>query len=520
MAQYSATSMDEAEAYRVLKSNLSNQHWRLNNLYSIKDKSGNKIPFVMNWAQEDAYRNMWYFNINLKARQLGFTTFYMILFLDACLFNSYHSAGVIAHTFKDAKDLFENKAAFAYNNLPEWLKSEIKLVTDRDEKLVFSNGSQFSVGTSLRSGTVQKLLISEYGKVSAQFPEKAKEIKTGALNTVDSGQIIVIESTAEGKSGEFFDICETARKLADSGKELTPLEPKFHFYPWFKNPSYRIKDYHLIVIPSDLRKYLDELPIDEEQKAWYAVKKAIMKDEMKREYPSTPDEAFEGSTEGAYYRDEMLALRKNGRIKTVPYDPSYGVMTFWDLGLNDQMTVWFAQYKHGEIYFIDYHESSGQGWNYYANMLKEKGYTYLKHYWPHDGNKRIQANEVITSKQMAENVGISPIVVIPVTKSVSDDIRNYCKPTLPLCYFDHEKCSIGVNHLDNYRRVWDKSVSMFKNEPLHDESSHGADGFRTAARAFKTGMLNTHITAVISKSAGLKTLNRFEGKKVLKSRRY
>jgi hypothetical protein len=507
-------STEEAQAYQKLKDLLSNREWRLNNLYYIKDKTGQKVLFRLNWAQRKLYSSLWYFNIILKARQLGFTTFALIYFLDACLFNSNHAAGVVAHTKDDAEDLFTNKVKFAYDNLPDWLKKEISADTDTAKKLVFSNGSSFTVGTSLRSGTYQKLLVSEYGKVSAKYPEKAREIKTGALNTVEVGQQIFVESTAEGKAGEFYDLCENARKLADTGRELTRAEPKFHFFAWFDNPEYRLPDHEVALTPirAKLREYLDTLPIDENQKAWYAAKEAIMGSDMKREYPSTPAEAFEGSIEGAFYTAEMAALRKSGRIRKLQRDPSYPVFTFWDLGLNDQMSVWFCQYIRGELYFVDYHESSNEGWEYYAKMLQEKGYTYDTHFFPHDGNKRIRGAEVFTDKQLAETLGIRPIKVIPVTASVFADIRNYCKPALPLCTFDEEACALGILHLDNYRKRWDKVVGMFTETPLHDEASHGADAFRTAAVAFKTGLLNRHGAVVIGKSDPLKTTKRFETK--------
>ena len=83
------------------RQNIGNQYWRLNNLYKILDADGNKITLRMNGAQKDFYSNLWYYNVILKARQLGFTTFIMIYFLDSCLFNSNHGAGVIAHTRED-----------------------------------------------------------------------------------------------------------------------------------------------------------------------------------------------------------------------------------------------------------------------------------------------------------------------------------------------------------------------------------------------------------------------------------
>ena len=498
--------MEDRQAYQMIKAKLSDREWRLNNLYYIKDKSGNKVLMRLNWAQKKLLKNIWYFNLILKARQLGFTTFILIYFLDACLFNSNHSAGVIAHTKDDAENLFKNKVKFAYDNLPDWLRNEISATEDSAKKLTFSNGSSFDVGTSLRSGTYQKLLISEYGKVSAKFPEKAREIKTGALNTVEIGQQIFVESTAEGKSGEFFDLCELARKLLDLGRELTRAEPRFHFFAWFDNPEYRLPDNEvkLTDIPANVKEYLKNLPIDENQVAWYAAKHAIMGNDMKREYPSTPDEAFEGSLEGAFYTKEMADLRKRGRIRKLLMNKSLPVYTFWDLGLNDQMSIWFGQVINGELIFIDYHESSNEGWEYYAKLLQDKGYVYDTHFFPHDGNKRVRGAQVFTDKSLAETLGIRPIKVVPVTKSVSNDIRNYCRPALYACQFDIEACAVGINHLDNYRRKWDDKNSMFTEDPLHDVSSHGADAYRTAAVALKTGMMaNREIRQLKNKSEGI-----------------
>lgn len=476
--------MDEQQTYQELKKYLNNRWWRLNNLYWIKDKQGKKIKFRLNWAQKHFYKALHYFNVILKARQLGFTTFIMIYFLDCCLFNDNQAAGVIAHTKDDAQDLFDNKVKFAYDNMPQWLKDLRPADTDTAKKLVFNNGSSFTVGTSLRSGTYQKLLISEFGKISAKFPSKAIEIKTGALNTVEAGQMIFIESTAEGKAGEFFDIVEQARALKEQSKQLTRLEPKFHFYSWFDNPEYRLDDDDtaLTVIPQKVAEYLSGFVLDSNQKAWYAAKAKVMGEEMKREYPSTPEEAFEGSLEGTYYSQEMQEVRNAGGICRLPYDKSYPVSTFWDLGgSRDQFSIGFYQIIDRQHRFIDYHESNGQGWNFYAKLLNDRGYVYDRHYMPHDANTRRVGREVYTSAELAEQVGIKPIEIVPVTKSVYDDIRNYCKPILPQCLFDESKCAMLITRLDSYRKRWDDINGMWMNDAKHDEASHGADMFRTFA---------------------------------------
>ncbi|HIG9995300.1 TPA: terminase, partial [Escherichia coli] len=49
---------------------------------------------------------------------------------------------------------------------------------------------------------------------------------------------------------------------------------------------------------------------------------------------------------------------------------------------------------------------------------------------------------------------------------------------LPKCVFDEEKCSEGISHLEGYRKEWDDKRGCWKDKPLHDATSHGADSFR------------------------------------------
>jgi hypothetical protein len=198
----------------ALLNQFSDWRWRLNNLYWIVDKEGNRVKFELNWAQANLFDHMHFMNVVLKARQLGFTTFIQIFMLDACIFNANIRAGTIAHRLDDAKTIFRDKVKYPYDNLPDGLKNRICKVSDSADELLLSNNSSIRVGTSLRSGTLQYLHVSEYGKLCAQFPDKAREVRTGALNTVQSGQVVFIESTAEGQEGHFFDLCENARSKA------------------------------------------------------------------------------------------------------------------------------------------------------------------------------------------------------------------------------------------------------------------------------------------------------------------
>ena len=367
---------------------LADPLWRLNNLYWIIDKSGNKVLFQLNWAQKQLYSEMWYCNLILKARQTGISTFVCLLFLDRCLFNSNLHAGIIAHTREDAEVMFR-RVKFAYDSLPAELKAIRSVNTDNARELQLSNGSTLRVGTSMRSSTLQLLHISEFGKICAKFPDKAREIVTGSLNALAPGQYVFIESTAEGREGYFYQMCKEAQAIKDSGKKLSALDFRFHFFPWWGHKDYRI-DSQDLAVPEHLSSYFNALEsqingkLESEQRAWYVKRALTQGEDMKREFPSTSDEAFEASNEGLYYGKQIVEARQQGRIRNVYYDANVPVHTAWDLGYNDSTAIWLFQQCGQEIHLLEYYENSGEALTHYLQYLKSKPYTYAKHLVPHD----------------------------------------------------------------------------------------------------------------------------------------
>jgi len=437
------------------------------------------VRFKLNWAQKDLLDNMHDKNVILKARQLGFTTFIQIYILDCCMFMNNIQAGIIAHNREDAEDFFTKKIKFAYEHMDEEFREVNPATADSAKHLVFANGSSIRVGTSLRSGTYQLLHISEYGKISAKYPDKAREIKAGALNTLHENSLCWIESTAEGQDGEFYEIVRRARQMEDAGTEMTRMDFKFHFYSWNQDPRYSIDAE--TIIPTETQNYLNQFELTQAQMNWYKRKAEEQGDDMKREFPTTADEAFEASIDGAYFAKQMALIRKNSQICRVPYEASIAVNTFWDLGMNDSMTIWFHQRVGMENRFIDYYENSGEGFAHYKNALNDRGYTYDKHYGPHDlavrelgtGTSRLEA---------AKALGIT----FEVVKRVDDklDAIEAARGKLSSCWFDETKCTQGIRHLDNYRKEWNDSKGVFKDGPRHDAASHGADGFMTFATGY------------------------------------
>jgi hypothetical protein len=483
MAEQAALSPPEAAFLALLAKRWPDKLSRLRGgFYDIKDKSGRQIPFRMNADQEDFISTRHGLDVILKARQRGFTTVIQIDMLDDCLFTPNLSAGVIAHSLSDAKAFFRDKIKFAYDNLPEAFRKVRVAEQDSADSLRFNNGSSIRVGTSLRSGTIQRLHVSEYGKLCAKFPDRAEEVRTGAFNTVHVGQSIVVESTAEGRAGDYYDLVKQARDAAAQGSELTALDFKFHFYPWWTDEGY-ILDAD-VTITAEMAEYFAKIEqqgvdLSREQKAWYVKKAQQQKDKMKQEFPSTPDEAFEAAIEGAYFSPQMRKLRADGRICRVPI-LDREVYTTWDLGVNDLMTITFWQDVGPERRAIDYYENSGEGFSHYARVLKERGYNYSEHFMPHDADQRRLGKDAKSAKQHAEEAGIRPVRVLKRIASERDGIEA-SRALLPQVVIDEERCDRLIACLDGYRRAWDDKLSTWKDSPVHDALSHGYKSFESAA---------------------------------------
>lgn len=467
--------------------------WRLNNLYYIIDKHGKKVKFKCNPLQTKFYNDLWHLNILLKARQFGGTTVTDIFFLDDCLFINNLEAGIIAHNRDDAQKIFRRKVKFPYDNLPDGLRKGRLLVTDSRQELAFNNGSVIYVATSIRSGTVQRLHISEHGKICRKYPDKAEEIKTGSLNAIHPGEIVVIESTAEGRHGDFFDFCQTAQNFQKEGKKLTKMDYKFHFFPWFWDTENTLLGED-VLITAEKQAYFEKINSTEigfdgavvtltaGQKSWYIKKEAVLGEKMLQEFPSTVEEAFNATIRGAYFAPQMAKVRKEKRLTIVPYEPTLPVNTAWDLGIDDSTAIIFHQ-RHGiENRIIDYYEKDGEGLAHYVGKLREKGYLYGTHFLPHD----VHVRDLSTGKTRLETLRklMPGELIIPVPQiGLADGIES-ARNFLATCWVDAKNCDGLVNALDAYQREPDSTRGGFYDRPLHNWATHSADALRYLSLGF------------------------------------
>ncbi len=214
--------------------------------------------------------------------------------------------------------------------------------------------------------------------------------------------------------------------------------------------------------------------------------------------------SFEGAVPGAYFARQMTAAQSEGRITEVPWQPGVEVDTFWDLGVDDSMTIWFLQHIGQQYRFLDYYENSLFGLEHYAKVLKEKPYVYGNHYMPHDAAVREMSSGEIarTRQEVAEALGIKPVLVVERAKNM-DVIVNVHIPAirniLPACWFDSKNCERGIAALGGYRAEYDDKKKKLGNRPVHDQWSHGADGFRTFVTGYHKEESNQAIKKYLNK---------------------
>ncbi len=426
--------------------------------------------------------------IILKSRQQGISTLYIAHNMDSCITKSNFSAGIQSYGKDEAKKLSQ-RAELMWNEMPQAIKDAlgIKLIKNNQDGMFFSNGSVLRIG-NFRGDTLQSLHVSELGKIAIKYPEKARELKTGAFEAVGKGNRITIESTAEGKTGLFYELWKKSQLKAKNNTPLGPFDFEAIFLSWIVDPDCNID------VPVDLTPDLEQYFIDLErqlkitltptQKWWYASKLENLGEDMKREYPSYPEEAFEQSVEGTYYKNEYAKLK----IRSELYDPNLVVHSAMDLGMNDEFSIGFFQvFEHGNTTtprIIGEYQNSGYGLEHYAEVFRQltktRGWKHGKTYVPHD----IKVKELIAGKTRWDAMKELGFNLVLVKKHKVIDGIEATRQFLKTVEID-ESCEIIRSAIQNYRKRYDQKLGVFLDSPLHDEFSHPADMLRYMAMGLR-----------------------------------
>jgi len=202
---------------------------------------------------------------------------------------------------------------------------------------------------------------------------------------------------------------------------------------------------------------------------------------------------------GAIFAREIRAATEEGRIRSVPYDQTKPVDTFWDLGRRDFTAIWFVQKVGFEYRVLDFVQDRGHALSHYIKALKDKPYAYGRHWLPHDAENELLASERTIAQQMR---AAFPGAVQAVPKISVQNGNNAAREIFGACWFDEAKCADGLNALRRYCYDVDPDTGQWSVNPKHDDASHGADAFRYFAVAMREKPKPTAIPKVRFMPAG------------------
>lgn len=269
---------------------LSDPKYFIESLLWIVDKNSQKVPFLLNRPQAIYYQNRSSWDLILKARQEGFSSYIEAEWLHATLFQPNTRAVTISHEKESTKRHFDRVRFFKDNMASKSVKVEIELQDDNQmEIFVPKINSRYWIGTAGsrafgRGDMITHLHLSEVAHYADQ------SILTASMEACTPNARRVMETTANGVGELFYKL------WMDSKNVELALPWRRHFFAWFDNPEYRVErpdTRHIPLTPLE-EQIKRQHGLSLEQILWRRKKIAEMVDPslFPQEYPANDIEAF------------------------------------------------------------------------------------------------------------------------------------------------------------------------------------------------------------------------------------
>lgn len=364
---------------------------------------------------------------------------------------------------------------------------------------------QASIKDSVRQLLVDKIQGLGLGEEFEVLETEIRGRRNGSLIVFKGMQSYNAQNI---KSLEDFDLAwvEEAQTLSETSlRLLRPTIRKDGSEIWFSwNPRHETDAVDKFFRGDKPPQNAIIVPVNWYDNPWFP---PVLVEEKDQDYASDPEVAehvwgggYERITEGAYYAKQIAAAEREGRVGFFPHIPELPVFTSWDLGVDDYTVIWFFQVIFTgdvpRVRIIDYYEASGLGPDAiipeampeftedlqdrcaaWVELGRDHPFKYQRHFFPHDIGTREWGAGAKTRIQTVMELGI-PIATI--NRGVAQDPTeriNAARRLLPICEFNQTKrVMLGVSRLRRYSRKKNDALGTYLG-PLHDENSHGADGF-------------------------------------------
>ncbi len=391
------------------------------------------IPYKPRVHQKIIHDNLKRWNVLVAHRRFGKTCLVLNELIKKCMLNSLDSPryGYIAPTYRMAK-----QAAWSYLmdytiTIPDvkYHETELRVDLPGKRRIQCFGADAYQ---NLRGMRFDGIVVDEI----ALMPPAIWEVLRPAL--ADRKGWLIAIGTPAGHNA-FFDLYDNARNS---------------------------KDWYSAIFKASETNIIDDEELE-------GSKKLMSPEQFEQEFECS----FDAGVLGGIYTRAISDITDKEQITNIEYDTQYEVNTYWDLGIGDATSIWFAQNVGNRIHLIEYYENSGQSLEHYAKYLGSKDYKYGDHYGPHD----LKVRELGSGKsrnEIASNLGLY-FTIVP-KLSIEDGI-NAARMILPRCWFDRDKCQLGLEALRQYSWERNDKTGQMKNKPKHSWASHAADAFRYLA---------------------------------------
>jgi len=363
---------------------------------------------------------------------------------------------VIRRNFDDLKDWIDRARSFYRPLDPVFTMSNKEITFPSGAKILLGHLNDDGAYTKYQGHEYQRILIEELTHIPSL--ELYLKLISSCRSTVPDLKPRVFATTNPGEAGHkwvrqrFVDVCNEGDKYFDpiTGRARMFIQSRVE-----DNPT-------LMEADPDYVKFLEGLP-----------------DGLRERWREGSWDDIE--IKGAYYIKQIKQAQAEGRICRVPYDDAIPVDFHFDLGISksDQMTAWASQQYGKEVRILQYWHWTETSLNkMLAELMLEKYSGNIgTMYFPHDIMVR-NFSDGKTRKTTVDEMAKIYNFKVEVVPAMNPQERIHSTRLLfPAMYIDSVLCEDGLDAIRNYRKEYDEKRLIYKENPLHDWSSHGSDSF-------------------------------------------
>jgi len=329
-----------------------------------KNASQGFVPFKFNDAQRQINKQIEEQRketgkvraIVLKARQQGISTYCAGRVFWKTFYTPYTRSVVMAHDSATSDALF-NMSRNIIDNMeepPQLQKSNAKEILFEHNK----SGYRLYTAGSKEAGRGTTPTIAHLSEVAFwQFDE---QILAGLFQGIsqEEGTEVILESTANGASGEFYRLYQGAMR---GENEYIPI-----FLPWFITQEYRRPAPQGFERTQEEDELVEKYKLDDDQLYWRRLKIGESGEQkFKQEYPASPEEAFLVSGNSVFDQEALLNYEVQAPSYTRVFDE---VSSYFEDNREGHLEIWTPP-SFSERFIIGADVSLGVGQDHSAAIV-------------------------------------------------------------------------------------------------------------------------------------------------------